>query len=111
YGKGNEETRQEGRCEEAGCEEDRCEEDLEEEVRPSSGIGQRGTSDRPPLFLSARYRNRHLMQRLRLDPHRTPSPTALAPLLRHLDAGGVIAIPTDTIYGLAANACDAAAVA
>ncbi|HXE32013.1 MAG TPA: Sua5/YciO/YrdC/YwlC family protein, partial [Terriglobales bacterium] len=51
------------------------------------------------------------MQRLRLDPHRTPSPTALAPLLRHLDAGGVIAIPTDTIYGLAANACDAAAVA
>lgn len=40
-----------------------------------------------------------------------PAPAAIAVLRRHLDAGGVVALPTDTIYGLAANALAADAVA
>lgn len=38
------------------------------------------------------------------------NPAAVPELLRHLTAGGVAAVPTDTLYGLAANALDAAAI-
>jgi len=46
---------------------------------------------------------------LKLDAQ-APDPEALAALRRHLDGGGVAALPTDTLYGLAANALEAAAV-
>lgn len=44
-----------------------------------------------------------------LDPAR-PDPAVVAELGARLRAGGVLAIPTDTIYGLAADARNAAAV-
>ncbi len=47
---------------------------------------------------------------LKLDAE-APDAEGLAALRRHLDAGGVAALPTDTLYGLAANALDPAAVA
>ncbi|MGH9520373.1 MAG: L-threonylcarbamoyladenylate synthase [Terriglobales bacterium] len=40
-----------------------------------------------------------------------PAPEAIARIRATLDRGGVVALPTDTIYGLAASARDAAAVA
>jgi len=39
-----------------------------------------------------------------------PEPAALDAVRRHLDSGGVVAMPTDTVYGLVANASDAEAV-
>lgn len=44
------------------------------------------------------------------EPIAAPSAKLIAELRQHLDAGGVAAVPTDTLYGLAANALDAAAV-
>ena len=38
-------------------------------------------------------------------------PRALAQALERLRAGGLVGLPTETVYGLAANACDDAAVA
>lgn len=46
---------------------------------------------------------------LRLDSS-YPAPAGIAAVRKHLDAGGVAAVPTDTIYGLAANAFDPKAV-
>ncbi len=36
---------------------------------------------------------------------------AIAEVIRHLDAGGIAAVPTETVYGLAADAANPAAVA
>lgn len=47
---------------------------------------------------------------LTLDP-RHPDAGAVAELATAIAAGGVVAVPTDTVYGLAANALDDAAVA
>ena len=48
---------------------------------------------------------------LRLDINAAaPARSAMAALRAHLDAGGVAALPTDTIYGLAADARSASAV-
>lgn len=46
---------------------------------------------------------------LRADPS-APDPTVVAEAARVLRAGGLVAIPTETVYGLAANALDAPAV-
>ncbi|TAN22979.1 MAG: threonylcarbamoyl-AMP synthase [Acidobacteria bacterium] len=40
----------------------------------------------------------------------TDDPAAIPELLRLLAAGGIAAVPTDTLYGLAANALDAVAI-
>jgi L-threonylcarbamoyladenylate synthase len=53
--------------------------------------------------------SRHLARRVPIDPLQ-PDPLLLDDVRRHLDAGGAAAVPTDTLYGLAANALDAAAV-
>jgi len=50
------------------------------------------------------------MKRIVVDPVR-PDPTALADAAATLREGGVVAIPTDTLYGLAADPWNAAAVA
>jgi L-threonylcarbamoyladenylate synthase len=47
---------------------------------------------------------------LAVDPSR-PDPTAIAEAARVLRAGGLVAMPTETVYGLAARALDAAALA
>lgn len=47
---------------------------------------------------------------LTLDPH-APEGGAIAEAARVLQAGGLVAFPTETVYGLGANALDAAAVA
>jgi len=47
---------------------------------------------------------------LAVDPLR-PSPQAIAEAAEIIKAGGLVAFPTETVYGLAANALDAAAVA
>lgn len=47
---------------------------------------------------------------LRADPA-APDPAVVAEAARVLRAGGLVAIPTETVYGLAANALDEAAVA
>jgi L-threonylcarbamoyladenylate synthase len=47
--------------------------------------------------------------RVVVDPHR-PDPTALEPAARILRSGGLVALPTETFYGLGAHAFDAAAV-
>ena len=47
---------------------------------------------------------------LRVDPH-APHGDAIARAARVLQAGGLAAFPTETVYGLGANALDAAAVA
>jgi L-threonylcarbamoyladenylate synthase len=39
-----------------------------------------------------------------------PDPAALAPAVDAIRAGGIVALPTDTLYGLAADPCSAAAV-
>jgi L-threonylcarbamoyladenylate synthase len=49
------------------------------------------------------------MKRLVVDPVR-PDPTALAHAAATLREGGVVAIPTDTLYGLAADPWNSAAV-
>lgn len=46
---------------------------------------------------------------LRTDPA-APDPAVVAEAARVLRAGGLVAIPTETVYGLAANALDARAV-
>ncbi|MGH9466850.1 MAG: L-threonylcarbamoyladenylate synthase [Terriglobales bacterium] len=46
---------------------------------------------------------------LNLDAQ-APAPEAIAELSDHLRAGGVAVVPTDTLYGLAANALEARAV-
>ena len=56
-----------------------------------------------------------MTRRLNADrAHLDANPADLAALIeelhQYLDAGGVAAVPTDTLYGLAANALDAAAV-
>lgn len=50
------------------------------------------------------------MERVVVDPVR-PDPTALAHAVAMLRKGGVVAIPTDTLYGLAADPWNPAAVA
>ncbi len=53
-------------------------------------------------------------QRLIVDPGALAAPAAVAALERAagvLRAGGLVALPTETVYGLGANALDAAAVA
>lgn len=47
---------------------------------------------------------------LAVDPT-VPSPEALAEAARLLGGGGLVAFPTETVYGLGANALDASAVA
>ena len=47
---------------------------------------------------------------LALDVHH-PDPAVVAALAAAIAAGAVVALPTDTVYGLAANALDPAAVA
>src|SRR5215467_6619954 len=49
------------------------------------------------------------MKRIVVDPIR-PDPTALAHAAATLREGGVVAIPTDTLYGLAADPWNSAAV-
>ena len=44
-------------------------------------------------------------------PHNTPHDSCISKAAQVLRAGGVVAIPTDTVYGLAARAFDASAVA
>ncbi len=46
---------------------------------------------------------------LKIDP-RTPSPDAIERAAKILRAGGLVAFPTETVYGLGANALDARAV-
>jgi len=46
---------------------------------------------------------------IRVDPV-APDRTALQPAADRLRAGGLVAFPTETVYGLGANALDAAAV-
>jgi L-threonylcarbamoyladenylate synthase len=50
------------------------------------------------------------MERVVVDPVR-PDPTAIAHAVATLREGGVVAIPTDTLYGLAADPWNSAAVA
>ncbi len=50
------------------------------------------------------------MPRVEVDPL-TPDPQVIAEAARLLRAGGLVAFPTETVYGLGANALDAAAVA
>jgi L-threonylcarbamoyladenylate synthase len=50
------------------------------------------------------------MRLIRVDP-RHPDPAVLAEAGAILRAGGMVAFPTETVYGLGANALDAAAVA
>src|SRR5471030_3156675 len=47
---------------------------------------------------------------LRVDPH-SPSADVIAHAASVLNAGGLVALPTETVYGLGANALDPAAVA
>jgi L-threonylcarbamoyladenylate synthase len=47
---------------------------------------------------------------LRVDPE-TPDPRAIARAARILGAGGLVALPTETVYGLGADATNPAAVA
>src|SRR5438105_10602636 len=47
---------------------------------------------------------------LTVDPH-LPDQAAIAQAAAVLRAGGLVAFPTETVYGLGANALDAAAVA
>ena len=47
---------------------------------------------------------------LTVDPEH-PAPDALAEAARILRAGGLVAFPTETVYGLGANALDADALA
>ncbi|HTX76511.1 MAG TPA: L-threonylcarbamoyladenylate synthase [Terracidiphilus sp.] len=52
--------------------------------------------------------------RLKVDPHHLDAPesrAALAQAAEILRAGGLVALPTETVYGLGANALDADAVA
>ncbi|MGH9533928.1 MAG: L-threonylcarbamoyladenylate synthase [Terriglobales bacterium] len=58
----------------------------------------------PPIFFAGFVTNW-----IPLDPI-APAPEVVSSLAARLRAGAVLAIPTDTIYGLAAHACDAAAV-
>ena len=46
---------------------------------------------------------------IRVDPA-APDLAALKPAAERLRAGGLVAFPTETVYGLGANALDAAAV-
>ena len=50
------------------------------------------------------------MKLLRIDPE-APSPQALAPAAEALRHGGLVAFPTETVYGLGAHALDPAAIA
>src|SRR5688500_4040239 len=50
------------------------------------------------------------MRRLRIDPGH-PEPELLREAAEVLRAGGLVAFPTETVYGLGANALDPAAVA
>ncbi len=50
------------------------------------------------------------MELLTVDP-RDPDPAAIAHAARVLRSGGLVAFPTETVYGLGANALDTAAVA
>src|SRR6185437_13923804 len=50
------------------------------------------------------------MKRIVVDPVR-PDPTAIAQAAATLRTGGVVAIPTDTLYGLAADPWSSSAVA
>ncbi len=53
-------------------------------------------------------------ERLKIDPNQLQTPDALNALARAaaiLRAGGLVALPTETVYGLGANALDSAAVA
>lgn len=102
-----EETRQEG-CKEAGGEK----EDLEEkEVAFLRELGEGGRVIAPLRCFAA-------CATIRRGAATNPVPLVLAAddpatvaeLLRHLAAGGVAAVPTDTLYGLAANALDPAAI-
>lgn len=45
------------------------------------------------------------------DPRRSPTPETIAEAAARLRAGGLVAFPTETVYGLGANALDADAVA
>ena len=52
-------------------------------------------------------------ERLKIDPNQLQTPDALNTLARAaaiLRAGGLVALPTETVYGLGANALDSAAV-
>jgi L-threonylcarbamoyladenylate synthase len=106
---GNEETRQEG-CEEAGGEED-----LEEEVSTFFGNWAKGGD--PIVPLRCLCNRRHRQSEPKVMPHvlavdtQHPDPAAVAELAAAIAAGAVVAVPTDTVYGLAANALDPAAVA
>src|SRR5437867_11332411 len=51
-----------------------------------------------------------LCEALRVD-WRNPAPEAIARAARILQSGGLVAFPTETVYGLGANALDAEAVA
>src|SRR5919197_5896643 len=51
-----------------------------------------------------------MTQVLAVDPA-APDPAAIATAVEVLRAGGLVAFPTETVYGLGANALDAAAVA
>jgi L-threonylcarbamoyladenylate synthase len=46
---------------------------------------------------------------IRVDPE-APDPAALAPAAECLRRGGLVAFPTETVYGLGAHALDSAAV-
>jgi len=50
------------------------------------------------------------MLHLTVDPH-APDPAAIARAAETIRAGGLVAFPTETVYGLGADALDAAAVA
>lgn len=60
-----------------------------------------------PFALRAAYARRHVMTDI-LSAH---DPDALDAAARVLARGGVVAVPTETVYGLAANATDGEAVA
>src|SRR5438105_602227 len=50
-----------------------------------------------------------LTRQLTVDPQR-PEPTVIAEAAALIRDGGMVAFPTETVYGLGANALDAAAV-
>src|SRR6185437_15920679 len=100
-------TRQEG------CKE----EDLEEEVVSTIfGNWAKGDEQSSPSSFPARKQPGVSNSSTTMRPHlhvdaAAPSLEAIAALRAHLDAGGVAALPTDTLYGLAADARNADAVA
>ena len=57
-----------------------------------------------------RFANTPAVTRLSIDPI-APDAGVIEAAVRAIRAGGIVAMPTDTLYGLAANPFDTAAVA